>query len=551
MQVVVQTRMTQAICMVDFSFTELCMPTTFKPAEHPANGTVGALSYWDVIIDASETVRELLALLDKNTQIPGVVVLEQETLIGLIAREEVYEKLGRPYGVELFLKNSNKQFYESLGKQTLVLDADTLIGDAINMALKRDEKVLYEPLVVSHPNGYRIVTMYCLLIAQQDALRNLYSEVHHLSTTDPLTLINNRRGFFEIVNHHLETVRRLGTQYAALMIDMDNFKNINDRYGHLVGDEVIKSVAQRISMRLGQGGVLGRFGGEEFVIFLMDISKPAALEFAEDLRQDLASFFHVINWFQIRITVSIGISYGEGASHIFDRVLTEADQALYTAKNKGRNKTVIWNENMALSPLGHKNIRAIVSAPVNHTENISTQILQGLLRMLYMRDYETEAHTVRVSEMTLKLAKRLELPDEELEGIQIGALLHDIGKIAIPDKILFKQGKLTDAEWTIMKRHPQYAFDLISSIPLFQHAADIPYCHHEYWNGQGYPRGLKENEIPLAARIFTIVDVWDALSSDRPYRVAWASEEVRDFLKEKSGVLFDPALIPLFLEILD
>jgi putative nucleotidyltransferase with HDIG domain len=171
--------------------------------------------------------------------------------------------------------------------------------------------------------------------------------------------------------------------------------------------------------------------------------------------------------------------------------------------------------------------------------------------MLYLRDHETEAHTMRVAEIAVKLAKKVGVPEEDLEGIRIGALLHDIGKIAIPDNILLKPGKLTEAEQAIMQRHAQYAFDLISPISYFQHALEIPYCHHEHWNGQGYPRGLREEEIPLAARIFTIVDVWDALSSDRPYRAAWKVDDIKDFLIKKSGILFDPTITPLFLEILD
>jgi HD-GYP domain-containing protein (c-di-GMP phosphodiesterase class II) len=143
------------------------------------------------------------------------------------------------------------------------------------------------------------------------------------------------------------------------------------------------------------------------------------------------------------------------------------------------------------------------------------------------------------------------IPEEAYEGIRIGALLHDVGKIAIPDGILFKQGELTDAEWAIMQKHPQYAHDLISPILYFEHALDIPYCHHEHWDGTGYPRGLKGEEIPLIARIFSIVDVWDALSSDRPYRAAWEENDVRDFLEKQAGILFDPVLVPLFLESLD
>ena len=134
-----------------------------------------------------------------------------------------------------------------------------------------------------------------------------------------------------------------------------------------------------------------------------------------------------------------------------------------------------------------------------------------------------------------------------MEKIRIGSLLHDIGKIGIPDNILLKPGKLTDAEWVIMQKHPQYAHDLISPILYFRDAMDIPYCHHEHWDGTGYPRGLRGEEIPLAARIFAIADVWDALSSDRPYRAAWKQETVIDYVLQQSGKLFDPALVPLFI----
>jgi diguanylate cyclase (GGDEF)-like protein len=527
------------------------MPAILKSDNQATNGTLGALPYWDVVIDASQTIRELLEILDKNIQIPGILVFEKKLLIGLIARDNVYEKLGRPFGVELFLKNNNKQFYESLGVTTLILGVDTLIDNAVKIALMRSAQTLYEPIVVADMDGYRVISMYSLLIAQQDTMQGLYSEVRNLSTKDPLTLINNRRGFFDAVNLQLTAIRHFDLEHAVLMIDIDNFKNINDRYGHMVGDEVIKSVAQRIYSQIQKKDILGRFGGEEFVILLTDISKDSAVNLAESLRQDIASFFHTINWFQIRVTISVGMTHSKGASHTFDRLLTEADQAVYIAKNKGRNKVTVWDESLNHPSSAHQIFRAEVNETEHQSAIVPTQTLQGLLRMLYLRDHETEAHTIRVSEMALKLAEKAGVQEKEFEGIRIGSLLHDIGKIAIPDKILLKREKLTDPEWAIMQRHPQYAYDLISPISYFQHALDIPYCHHEHWNGKGYPRGLREEEIPFTARIFTIVDVWDALSSDRPYRAAWKAEEIKDFLISKSSILFDPTLIQLFLGLLD
>jgi diguanylate cyclase (GGDEF)-like protein len=438
-----------------------------------------------------------------------------------------------------------------LGISTLVLPAETFIDDAIKKALMRDQQSLYEPIVVEHTNGYRVISMYSLLMAQQTMLQDLYSEVHYLSTKDPLTMINNRRGFSETVNQQLAAIRQFELEYAVLVIDIDHFKNINDRYGHLVGDEVIKSVAQQIFTHLRENDVLGRFGGEEFVVFSMDISKESAFDLAEKLRQNIASFFHTVNGFQIRVTISIGVSHSKGAINTLDRLFTEADRALYAAKNTGRNRVIQWKENLSQPRKKKRILREGKPEAGKQPEQILDQTLHGLLHMLYLRDYETEAHTLRVSSLALDLARRVGISKEHYDGIRIGALLHDVGKIAIPDKILFKQGKLTHAEWAIMQKHPGHAYDLLSPISYFQHALDIPYCHHEHWNGKGYPRGLRGDEIPLSARIFTIVDVWDALTSDRPYRAAWKENDVKDYLIEQTGSLFDPTITPLFLESLD
>ncbi len=534
--------------MILFPNTRLSMPTILKSDEHPITSTVGALSYWALSIDASRPVRELLDLLDKNSQIPGVLIIVEKKLIGLMPREKVYEKLGRPFGIELFLKISSQQFYEMLGISTLVINSETLIDDAVKKALLRQEQTLYEPIVVAHPNGHRVISMYSLLMAQQDKLQDLYSEVRDLSTKDPLTMINNRRGFFEAVDHRLLTIRHFDLDYTVLMIDMDNFKSVNDRYGHMVGDEVIKSVAQKIQTKIREKDVLGRFGGEEFVVFLMDITHESAFMLAEKMRRDIASEFHIINGLQIRVTISIGISHSKGSNYPFDRLLTEADQAVYAAKDLGRNKVILWTGNLEQMPKGRKIFRNARSNRLNQPGNIVDQTLQGLLHMLYLRDYETEAHTLRVSTLALELASNIGVPDDEHARIRIGALLHDIGKIAIPDKILFKPGKLSTAEWEIMQQHPQYAYDLMSPISYFQHTLDIPFCHHEHWDGTGYPRGLKQEEIPLTARIFTIVDVWDALSSDRPYRAAMKQNDVKDYLLSQTGLLFDPHLVPVFLD---
>lgn len=176
--------------------------------------------------------------------------------------------------------------------------------------------------------------------------------------------------------------------------------------------------------------------------------------------------------------------------------------------------------------------------------------LAGWINFLDLRDEGTEGHTVRVTESTLKICKAFGFSAQELQQIHRGVLLHDIGKVGIPDGILNKPGPLTDDEWKIMKKHPIFAYQMLYPIAYLRPALDIPYCHHEKWDGSGYPRGLKGAEIPLVARIFAIVDVYDALSSDRPYRKAWKKEAVVDYIRENSGSHFDPEIVEKCLAIL-
>jgi HD-GYP domain-containing protein (c-di-GMP phosphodiesterase class II) len=177
--------------------------------------------------------------------------------------------------------------------------------------------------------------------------------------------------------------------------------------------------------------------------------------------------------------------------------------------------------------------------------------LEGWSRALDLRDQETEGHTQRVTEMTLRLGRAMGLSENELVHMRRGALLHDIGKMGVPDSILRKPGPLSDEEWVIMRKHPAYAYNMLLPIAYLRPALDIPYSHHERWDGSGYPQGLKGLEIPLAARIFAVADVWDALRSDRPYRAARPEAQVREYVISESGRLFDSQVVEVFLRMLD
>ena len=177
------------------------------------------------------------------------------------------------------------------------------------------------------------------------------------------------------------------------------------------------------------------------------------------------------------------------------------------------------------------------------------ETIQGWSRAMDLRDRETEGHSQRVTEMTLALAQAIGMPDEEVVHLRRGSLLHDMGKLGIPDKILHKPDILNEEEWTIMRRHPVYAYEMLKGIEYLRPAIDIPYCHHEKWNGKGYPRGLKAEEIPLAARIFMVADIWDAIISNRPYRPARSEDYALNYIQSEAGQHLDPHITEIFLKL--
>ncbi|MCB2202679.1 PAS domain S-box protein [bacterium] len=177
--------------------------------------------------------------------------------------------------------------------------------------------------------------------------------------------------------------------------------------------------------------------------------------------------------------------------------------------------------------------------------------IEGWSRALELRDEETQGHTQRVTEYTQILAHEVGINEEEMLHVRHGVLLHDMGKLAIPDRILLKPGSLTQEEWDVMRQHPRYAFEMLQPIPYLRRAIDIPYCHHEKWDGTGYPRGLSGEQIPLSARVFSIIDVWDALRSDRPYRDRWPEEKILDHIHSLSGTHFDPEIVEAFFNVYD
>ena len=271
------------------------------------------------------------------------------------------------------------------------------------------------------------------------------------------------------------------------------------------------------------------------------IGKPVApLVHPEDAKQ-LAALLSTPDWKDITVTVDYRVRHRNG-----EYIWIETTARPFIDKLSG------WQEFQASS----RNIteRKEAEEQLQHAhadlQDAYDRTIEGWVRALDLRDRETEGHTQRVTNMTEKLARGLGYTDEEIVHIRRGALLHDMGKMGIPDEILQKPGPLTDDEWVIMRRHPEMAHQMLSKIQYLKEAIIIPYYHHERWDGSGYPHKLKGEEIPLQARMFAVVDVWDALTSDRPYRKRMPQNEVIEYLHKEAGRLFDPQVVEKFISLL-
>lgn len=325
-----------------------------------------------------------------------------------------------------------------------------------------------------------------------------------------------------------ETIKQLGVDAAAILL----YKPSTNMLENSVGHGFRLTAQKRVTLQLGEG-----FAGQVAInwqpIYIPDLTayhekNPLSPLF---LGEDFVSYYA----YPLR-------AKGQfiGVLEIFKRSRLDPDV-----------EWLSFLENLAgQAAIAIDSIKSFEELQVTNTKLMLAYdaTIEGWSRAMDMRDEETEGHTRRVTELTVNVARRVGIPEDLITHIRRGALLHDIGKLGIPDRILLKPGKLTDEEWMVMRRHPQYAYDMLSSIEYLLPALDIPYSHHERWDGGGYPRGLKGDHIPLGARIFSVIDVWDALTSDRPYRPAWNPDKAIEYIKQQSGSHFDPLAVKAFLD---
>jgi diguanylate cyclase (GGDEF)-like protein len=368
----------------------------------------------------------------------------------------------------------------------------------------------------------------------------LYARAQSEALSDSLTKLYNHRYFCKALTEQME---RAGTsELSLLLVDLDLFKLYNDLYGHLEGDKALEIVASILVRLVGQKGIVCRYGGEEFTIILPFHDSKRAFDMAEKIRLEIhKTFFNMTDVTQRFLTASIGVCTYPQAAPNAEELLNRADLAMYTAKNQGKNQTVIYTPRVVSS-------LEVYGSEANIKPDYAATIY-ALTAAIDAKDHYTFGHSQRVAEYATMLASALDLDRSHVEIIREAALLHDVGKIGIPENILMKSGKLSDEEYEIVQKHVEMSLTIIKYLPSLNHTVPAVLGHHERWDGKGYPRGTRGENIPLTARCLAIVDAFDAMTSNRPYRGALNVEFALNEIKNNTGSQFDPLMAPLFIQL--
>lgn len=426
------------------------------------------------------------------------------------------------------------EFYTRFWKT--ILQNELVSGEVINRT--KDGRLVFieetvNPFLDDHGNIAGFLAIQRNVTERKQAEDNVRRKLSHLKALREID-IAIASGFAMQINLSVllkHTLAELGVDAASILLLHPSLNTLEFAAGAGFRTRAI----ERSSLRVGDGHA-GQVALQRNMVQIDDLRKSEH-RFA---RAELLAEEGFVSYYGVPL---IAKGLVKGILEIFHRSTLERDQEWMDFLHTLAGQAAIAIEDAQLfHNLQQSNIELLQAYDAT---------IEGWSRALDLRDKETEGHTQRVTEMAMMLAQRMGMSDQELKFLRWGGLLHDIGKMAVPDRILLKPEALTPDEWEIMRQHPSFALQMLSPIQYLKPALDIPYCHHERWDGLGYPRGLKGEEIPLTARIFTVADVFDGLTSDRPYRARWTESQAVEYIREHAGSIFDPKIVRIFLQMIE
>ncbi len=370
------------------------------------------------------------------------------------------------------------------------------------------------------------------------------------ATTDRLTHVANRPTVLAHLFAEVERVARYGRPLSIAFIDIDHFKTVNDTYGHETGDVVLREVAAIFKQHTRGTDMVARYGGEEFVLVFPETSVDEATVVAEKLRV-LVMKHRFPQTPDLAVSISIGIAGGQGQHLRIDQLLRDADAAMYSAKSLGRNQTFVFAEiDDDSARIPRAPIAPEARARAAEVGDLGRQAAEAALAAIIdpLPGHRGKPSSL-IAAIAVRMGRELEQPEQEVQRIRIASLLHDIGKVAIPEQILEKPGELSADEWQTVVQHPRLGQVIIDEVATVRDAGSIILHHHERFSGHGYPFGLRGSEIPLGARIVAIADAYDAMVNDRPYRGAIGHRAAIAELRRHAQLQFDPELVQLFCDL--
>ena len=374
---------------------------------------------------------------------------------------------------------------------------------------------------------------------------------HDAATTDRLTGVANRPARLGMLFGEVERAARYNRPLSVGFVDIDLFKTVNDSHGHHVGDVVLRGVADILRANVRATDMLGRYGGEEFMLILPETTIEDAASLADKLRLLVdAARFRIDDSLSVNVTVSIGVAGGPGGNLRIDTLVRDADAAMYSAKSLGRNQVYVFSEPNDDARVPRAPISSEGRARATDLARLARMAAeQALVATLTPYPNHRGHASAMIATLSVGMARRMALPEPEVDRVRLAALLHDVGKLALPEEILEKPSALTAIEWQSVVQHPRIGQVILEQASVLRDAVPIVLHHHERFGGHGYPYGLRGSDIPLGARIVALADAYDAMTEDRPYKRAMTHAQAIREIQRHAGTQFDPEVVTVFCDL--